>query len=180
LIILTGFSIFGKYHVNLSGEIVKFFPNNINKYIIKKEILKVSWNSALKSYKKILSSISHNPKLVILTGIHQKNSIKLEKFGINWAFGRDIYSKFKCGLIKFRAPSHLKTILNLEDIQKNVKENVRLKISKNAGFYLCNFIYFWALYYANSEYPVLFIHFPNFGNPKNYVKILKNIMTLLI
>ncbi|MFX1311705.1 MAG: hypothetical protein ACFFHD_03695 [Promethearchaeota archaeon] len=160
MILLTGFGPFGKITKNLSGEVVKIMKSEINNHHLKKKILPVSWKKSLEHYKRIMILSKMAFELVILLGIHMRRNINIEKFGWNIAFGKDNEKKLKCGLIKRGRPFYLKTILDINQIYSKLENTTHISISYFAGSYLCNYIYYWALFLSNYEYPVLFIHIP--------------------
>ncbi|MCP4760570.1 MAG: hypothetical protein GY870_02240 [archaeon] len=180
MIIITGFGPFGKNLINLSGEIVKNFPYEINGTNIKKKILPVSWRCN-EIYGNLLSSLDSQPKLVVLMGVYSNNAIiRMEQYSWNWAIGRDIENRIKFGLVKFKDPIYLQTIINLQKVLKLTQNDVEIRISNNAGFYLCNYSYFYALKMAKREYPVLFLHIPNLGKLEKYIKGVKQIINAVL
>ncbi len=180
MIILTGFERYGKYSYNLSSEIVKNFKEQLDDYLIKKVILPVSWEKSIKIYKEILLKIKKNPKLVILLGIYSNNSISIEKIAWNFAIGNDIENKVKFGLIKLYSKLYIKTGLDLKKIYSLLRDKMKIQISYYPGLYLCNYLYYWALYLSNKRYPVIFIHIPHKGKSNRYIQIIEIIIKLII
>ncbi|MFX0042101.1 MAG: hypothetical protein ACFE8L_04240 [Candidatus Hodarchaeota archaeon] len=180
MIILTGFERYGKYSYNLSSEIVKNFKENLNNLSIKKVILPVAWKKSIKLYKELLLGIEKNPKLVVLLGIHTNNSISIEKIAWNFAIGNDIANKVKFGLIKLYPKPCIKTGLDLKKIYSLLRDKIKIQISYFPGLYLCNFLYYWALYLSKKRYPVVFIHIPHKGKLGRYGQILEKIIKQII
>lgn len=180
MILLVGFEKFGKLTQNLSKEVVKFFPDTLNKTSIMKIILPVSWNNSIIYFKEILNSLESFPDLIFILGIHSRKKVQIEKYAWNWAFGIDELHKFKIGFIKLRRPFRAKTVLNLNKLAKNSAEQNSLSISLNPGFFLCNFIYYWALLISNDKFPVLFMHIPQNGNKKDLICLTENLVKQLI
>jgi len=179
LIIITGFGPYGQFTKNLSGELVKNL--NLPKYDpIYRKILPVSWNSSIVSYKDLLSNLRSKPKLVILLGIHSSKWYHIEKFSWNLAFGNDIENKFKMGLIHYKFPLILKTIINVEKLYSYLKNVETILLSSWAGTYLCNYIYYWALKISNKQYPVIFIHIPNKEKLNSCLKSVEMIIDAII
>jgi len=160
LILLTGFGPFGRISKNLSSEIVREINSKISYHQIIKKILPVSWKKSIKCYKKTIALSKTRFELVILLGIHSSKLIYIEKFGWNLAFGKDIENKFKFGIAKFGFPLRMKTILDINQIYTNLKDRTNISISCFAGTFVCNYLYYWALFISNEEYPVIFIHVP--------------------
>ena len=71
-------------------------------------------------------------------------------------------------------------MLNITKIYSSLKYKIRLSISAFPGPYLCNYLYYWALYLSNQEYPVIFIHIPVNGNVDEYTKKIELILKLVI
>jgi pyrrolidone-carboxylate peptidase len=180
MIILAGFERYGRYSYNLSSEIVRNFKEKLDDYIIKKVFLPVAWKKCINLYKDILLRIENNPKLVILLGIFSNNSISIEKIAWNFAVGNDIENRVKFGLIKAYSKLYIKTGLDLKKIYSLLRNKIKIQISYYPGLYLCNYLYYWALYLSNKRYPVIFIHIPHNGKLNRYIQIIEIIMKLII
>jgi len=179
MILLIGFERFGKIFQNKSESIVKKFPNTINKCSIQKYTLPVSWKKSIEIYTNILNSLSSVPDFVILLGTHSGKEIFIERFGWNLAFGIDNNNRFKFGFIKLGKPIRIITTINLKKLYNLNKKKKIFLISSNPGFYLCNFIYYWALLLSKKNYPVLFIHIPQSGNLDEQIIIIKEIINII-
>jgi pyroglutamyl-peptidase len=180
MIILTGFERYGKYSYNLSSEVVKNFKDNLDDLSIKKVILPVAWKKSIKLYKELLLGIEKNPKLVVLLGIHTNNSISIEKMAWNFAIGNDIANNVKFGHIKLISKPYIKTDLDLKKIYSFLRHKIKIQISYFPGLYLCNYIYYWALYLSKNRYPVVFLHIPYKGKSDRYIQIIEKIIKKMI
>ena len=180
MIILTGFGSYGKYTTNLSSEVVKEFPLEYKGFQIVKKIIPVSWNQSILVYKNLLSKINKKPKLVVLSGIHSGNKILLEKISWNFKFGDDIGKRIGFGPIKMWAFPWNKSSLNIKEIYSKLSNKTEIAISYYPGFYLCNFLYYWALKLSKKEYPVIFIHIPDKGEKLKIINNMKKILGLII
>lgn len=180
MIILTGFGPYGKYTTNLSSEIVKKLIIKNHEFQIIRKVLPVSWKESINTYTNLLSKQKLAPKLVVLLGIHSCEKIHLEKYGWNFKIGDDIEHKFKFGPIKIFFSFLIKTKINLDEIYSNLKDKRKISISFFPGFYLCNYLYYWALYYSKKEYPVIFIHVPEKGNVYEITKKIEMILNTII
>jgi len=180
LIILTGFGPFGKYITNLSSQIIHELPCELEGFQIIKKIIPVSWRESIRTYKGIFANLKSHPKLVILFGIHNKEHIHLERYGWNFKVGIDIDYKIKFGPIRVIPSPWIKTLLNLKDLYTNLEEKSNVYISYFPGFYLCNYLYYWALYLSKKKYPVIFIHIPYNGNKSEYVRKVEVIIRSII
>ena len=179
-LILTGFGPFGHFSTNLSGEIVKRFSFEDDCFSIVKKILPVSWKRSIRTYEDLLSRLASKPLLVILLGIHSSNNFHIENMGWNFKIGKDIDSKFKFGPIKIYFWPWIRTVLNLNKVYSIIEEKTNISISHFAGYYLCNYLYYWALHLSNKEYPVIFIHVPNKGDISKHVKKVEIISRAII
>ncbi|MFX1371800.1 MAG: hypothetical protein ACFFCE_08060 [Promethearchaeota archaeon] len=179
-LILTGFGSYDNFPINLSGEIIKRFSIENEGLSIVKEIIPVSWKRSIRTYKDIFLKISSNPLLIILLGIHLSNKFHLEKIGWNFKMGKDIDNKFKFGPIKYSFYPWIKTTLNIEKAYFILNKEINISISHFAGYYLCNYLYYWALYISKKEYPVIFIHIPNKGDLLELVEKIQIIISVII
>jgi len=179
-LLLTGFEKFNNYSSNLSCDIVKHFDNEIQQYSIKKIVLPVSWKRSIEKYLEFLSSNKLKPYLVILLGIHSNKRICLEKVALNWIFGKDMDGVHKIGFIKIKKSLKVKTILDVKEIYTTLKNSLKLSISYFPGFYLCNYIYYWAIDISKNKYPVIFIHIPEKGKLEDYLSYIKKIVEAIL
>ncbi len=175
-ILLTGFEKFGKLSSNLSSDIVRYFDDKFQQYSIEKIILPVSWKRSVKTYLDFLKSTKLKPSLVILMGIHSKKRIYLEIFSLNLVFGKDMDGFYKMGFINIKKSIKFNTILNIKKVYNALKNSLRLSISYFPGFYLCNYVYYWALDISKNKYPVIFIHIPSKGKLEDYITYIKKII----
>ena len=179
MIILTGFDSYGKYTINFSSEVVREFPFEYRGFQIVKKIIPVSWSQSIIIYKKLLSKIDKKPNLVILSGIHSGNKILLEKLGWNFKIGDDVEKKYLFGPIKMWSSPWNKSPLNFKKIYSRLDYKTGISISYFPGFYLCNYLYFWALYLSKKQYPVIFIHIPDTGDRSEIVNRFKKIVGII-
>jgi pyrrolidone-carboxylate peptidase len=180
MIILTGFERFGKYPLNISEEIVRNFPENFEGFRFAKKVLPVSWKRSIKNYKRFIYSLKTNPRLVILTGAYSGKKILIERSGWNLAFGLDNENKFRIGIVIFKKWIRLKSILNVKKIISNMKNTKKISLSSYAGLFLCNYIYYWALFLAEGNYPIIFIHLPTKGNVDSIKKKFNNVVEIIL
>ena len=181
MILFIGFEKFGQYSQNPSENIVRSFPKKIQDQIFVKKILPVSWKRSHSIYRDLIKRKKYH--LVILTGVYAGKKILIERFGWNLAFGLDNYHKFKLGYIQLLKPIRLKSTINLVDLINQIHDHDIISISSYAGTYLCNFIYYWALYLAQEKYPVIFIHIPSKANleviKKRFYQIIRALINIM-
>ncbi len=176
MIILTGFGPYGKNTTNLSSEIVlKLELSNVDFPVLKK-VFPVSWVSSLNSLRNLLTHVTSNPELVILLGIHESKEFHIEKCAWNFVFGKDIKNKFRFGLIRYKSPFILRTVLNIDKSYSYRHDKVKISISNYPGMYLCNYIYYWALLLSKRKYPVIFIHIPHKIKLDTGIKVIKRLI----
>ena len=89
-------------------------------------------------------------------------------------------NKFKFGPIKISSSLWIKTPLNLSKIYSNLEDKSTISISYFPGLYLCNYLYYWALYLSKKEYPVIFIHIPSKGDIFECIKKVRKILKVII
>lgn len=175
MILLTGFEKFGKNSSNLSQEMVNTFPQILHNIEIKKLILPVSWDISLKIYKTILNSLKEKIELVVLTGIHSGKKFYLEVYAWNFKLGKDENHKYKFGIIKFGKPLRIKSIFNIDTFNYSFKRKDQISMSSSPNFYLCNYIYFWALLLSEYKYPVVFLHIPKEEDLNNCIEFVEKV-----
>lgn len=180
MIILTGFGPYNNYRENISNKIVNVLDNTDINIQIRKQILPVSWNSSVRQYKEILNQLSSTPDFVILLGIHSSKHYCLENIAWNFAFGKDIDNRIKFGIIRNKLNIWLKTNLDVEQIYSLLRKRINIKLSNFPGFYLCNYIYYWALSLSNNHYPVLFIHIPHRENISKSIEVISKLIKTII
>ena len=180
MILLTGFGPYSNYTSNISGEIVKKFAFKDGRFQITREILPVNWERSIIKYKSCLSTLALEPELIILLGIHSNRNFHLEKLGWNFKFGEDTENKFGFGPIRLTSTPWIKTTLNLDKVYRNLKDRRKISISYFPGFYLCNYLYYLALYLSRKKYPVIFIHVPDKGDILEYINKFKMIFQTII
>ncbi|MFX1356793.1 MAG: hypothetical protein ACFFA8_05855 [Promethearchaeota archaeon] len=180
MILLTGFEKFGKYSNNISQETVKVFPQILNNIEFKKLILPVDWDASLKKYITVLNFLNKELDLVLLTGIHSGKKFYLELYAWNFRLGKDENHKYKFGFIKFGKPLRVKSNIDIDQLIYSFEKKTQISISSTPNFYLCNFIYYWALILSQDKYPVTFLHIPKKENLNNCIEIIEKITIKLI
>ena len=180
MILLTGFEKFNKLDYNLSKLIVSKFPNNVGSNQIEKLILPVKWKSCLSRLFEKIKSIRSIPYLIILTGVHEKKYISIEKRAFNFQLGLDEEHRFKCKFINLKSPINLISNINLRELLKISKTRKFFNLSDYPGLYLCNYIYFNVLDYYKQDTYIVLIHFPSSGSVINCISILNLIIKSII
>jgi len=179
MIILTGFEKFSLFSENISESFTKSFPQSIQNIPIVKKILPVSWINSIENYRNLLCSLKQYPKLVVLTGVYSGKKILIERYAWNLAIGLDNSNKYKIGFINLAEPFRKKSSLDLEILISYINKPKKISVSSFPGFYLCNYIYFWALSLGKGNYPVIFIHLPSSVNIRRLKRNLVNIIKII-
>lgn len=180
MILLTGFERFSHYTQNISELTIKNFPDVFQNTKIVKKVLPVSWKRSFKEYKRILNSLIIRPNLVVMTGVYSGKKILIERFGWNLVFGIDNEKQFKIGFIKLSKSLRIKCIINLKRIITILNNPKKMTLSSYPGTFLCNYIYYLALFLAQGNYPVIFIHLPSKSNIQNLQKEFHEIVKVVM
>jgi pyroglutamyl-peptidase len=164
-LLLTGYEPFGGESINPSWEAVKTFANKkINDIEIVVEEMPVEWNQIedefIKAYKK------HNPDIIICVGqAGGRNAVALERVAVNCANGKDNDGVIReeQAIKKDGKDAYLSTlpIVKMNDAVKEAK--IPCYISNSAGLYLCNYVFYIARYFIETnglDIPAGFIHIP--------------------
>lgn len=128
----------------------------------------------------------HKPRLCIHTGVSHYTELKVEQCARNSVFRPlDVTGKhpknYQC---EAGAPEKLETSIDVKLIvdSANKRQNeVKVAVSYNAGYYLCEFIYYKSLHIGNT--PTLFVHVPTIGSPYNSTQMavgLKHIIESIL
>jgi pyroglutamyl-peptidase len=165
-VLLTGFTRFGEYKINPSGEIVK----RLNGKTIKGNkiiglILPVVFG---KAGQMVINAIKkHQPDIVISLGLSNNASgIIIERVGLNIHTGKDesCVTPSSEYIIKDGAPAYFSGLPSERILAKLRKNNIPANISYHAGTYLCNEVLYTALNYIAAQKLSIkagFIHIPN-------------------
>jgi pyrrolidone-carboxylate peptidase len=137
-VLLTGFKPWDDLQENPSEKVARQLGGVVLPVDYKK-----SWEILEKSYRE-------DPvALVLLLGLHRtRKKITLERRARNESLAEKVLVK--------KAPPLLHAALPLQTIQKCLGEDVLL--SYNAGRFVCNYLYYHALYYLPAQ--TLFLHLP--------------------
>jgi len=176
MILLTGFEKFGQFKENVSEVITNSFPETIQDLPVIKKVLPLSWKYSVDIYKSLLISLKNSPKIVIMMGVYLGKKILIERYAWNIAIGLDNLNKYKFGVIKLTDCLRKKADIDFKKFISMINEPKKILLSSYPGFFLCNYIYFWAISLAKGNYPVIFIHLPSKGN----IQVLKNNIIYII
>ncbi|MFH2013127.1 MAG: nitrilase-related carbon-nitrogen hydrolase [Pseudomonadota bacterium] len=165
--LITGFEPFGEYRKNPTEELVKFINNSkshLNNAEIKAITFPVEYEKSLAILRKTLNE--YQPDFIISLGFAPgSNKIKLEAIAENYSagFSDNTGIKFHGAVIRGN-PSQYSTdfpVYKFKDVL--LKNGIPAEVSKDAGGYLCNYIFYHIMNYSQSrpEVKAGFIHVPD-------------------
>ena len=159
-ILLTAFEPFGGAETNITQVVLSLLPDSIADGAIGKVCLPVSFKRAPIVLQEAIAT--YTPDLVIMLGQCPANeNILLERFAINMMDStkgdNDGYIPNEETLCP-NQPLALQTSLPIKELAASCWENsFSIQISNSAGLYVCNRVYYEALYLHPKA---LFIHIP--------------------
>ena len=159
-ILLTAFEPFGGAETNITQSVLSLLPDSIAGWAIEKVCLPVSFMRAPIALREAIATCS--PDLVIMLGqCPQGDRIRLERFAINMMDSakadNDGYIPNE-ETIYAHQPLALQTPLPIKDFSAFcIEKRLPVQISNSAGLYVCNRVYYEALY---GKQKALFIHIP--------------------
>ena len=164
-ILLSYFGPFGQNLKNSSEEVAKFIDyENVDKIR-----LEVKYQKDFQTLKEALFH-NHYDLIIMLGQARGREAISLEARATNLNNPKaPDEDNFLPNEEIFEGSSHyLYTKIDLESLLANLKTQ-NVSISKNAGSFLCNFIYYSCLHEINI--PSLFIHLPAFKDQTDDARI---------
>ncbi|MCP4437957.1 MAG: pyroglutamyl-peptidase I [Aureispira sp.] len=157
-VLLTGFKPFAPYTINPTEQLVEALQP-MKDIHIEKEIFEVDFELVHQVYPRMLEDVQ--PDLIINLGLNgQANSIQLERFAVNSGF--DYNGKRTFFDIDAKSPAAYRSNIELDMLSQKLNDaGVPAIVSNHAGSYLCNFIYYHSLQYADlHRKKALFVHIP--------------------
>ncbi|XP_030766289.1 pyroglutamyl-peptidase 1 [Sitophilus oryzae] len=169
-ILVTGFGPFGEHKENASWEAVSSLPNEIKGFNVVKKQIPVIYTHVEVNIPNLWQE--YNPKLVVHVGVSSyTNAIQIETRANKKGYERkDILNV--CPTNSQANPCNeesnndcIETSLCASTICNHLKEalNIQTVISRDAGRYLCEFIYYTSLNIDKKR--TLFIHVPPVDKP---------------
>ena len=165
-ILVTAFEPFGDIMLNSSWEVASLLPDMIDNCMIVKELLPVDFMTAGKELRSLIEK--HLPDVVVSLGQSRKYAgLSIERVALNLM---DSIKPDNCGYMPQNEPIHADgdtaymttyPVRRLVEVCK--QKGIPAQISNSAGTYVCNRVYYEALYaVAKSQHPMkaLFVHLP--------------------
>jgi pyroglutamyl-peptidase len=170
---LTGFGPFSGVEQNPTEQLVQRLQNqSFPGLSLTTDILPVSYKGSFRHAQTALREQSF--KTILHLGVSAKdNTLRLERQAINSMSAsipdNDGIINLNLSIDEVMPSSHvLQTGVELEELVQSLREQgTEVKISKDAGQYVCNALYYQSLQWAQkqTETPqVLFVHVPQVGN----------------
>ncbi|XP_003748440.1 pyroglutamyl-peptidase 1 [Galendromus occidentalis] len=179
VVLLTGYGLFREYSSNSSKEVVdRIAATGIEGIDLRTEILPVVYDSVKKRTQELHEQCK--PCVTIHCGMYSEaNAVILEQVARNTGYDvADVNGDVVCNnCCVEQAPEFLKTCFDLEEIAGNCKTEVPVYISRDAGLYLCEYIYYLAL---NRCQKSLFIHIPALSDVFPLDKVVEAVKRIII
>jgi pyroglutamyl-peptidase len=159
-ILITAFEPFGSAESNITQSILSLLPDSLADWAIEKVCLPVSFKRAPIVLREAITTYS--PDLVIMLGqCPAGENIRLERFAINMMDStkgdNDGYIPNE-ETIYANHPLALQTPLPIKELDRFCTDHVQpVQVSNSAGLYVCNRMYYEALYLQKQA---IFVHVP--------------------
>jgi len=180
-ILLTAFGPFHNYDENPSQLVLKEIIEQ-NKFIDILEFATV--DVSYYAVNGFVANLKSDYDLIIHMGVASDNTkIRFELHAKNLANGKDVRNVEVSTAILNNNVNQLETNFPHHLLDKVVEKYPgAIVFSKDAGTYLCNYIYFKSLFKFQSEIPVLFVHTADFVKKENApnIKVQSEIIEELI
>lgn len=178
-ILITAFEPFGGAETNITQSVLSLLPDSFADWAVEKVCLPVSFKRAPIVLREAI--VTYSPDLVIMLGqCPAGDNIRLERFAINMM---DSKNADKDGYIPneetiyAHQPLALQTPLPIKELVNFCTGNVLpIRISNSAGLYVCNRVYYEALY---AKQKAVFIHVPQNMVATDVVKVVDIILDKL-
>jgi len=161
-ILLTAFEPFGGNVSNITQEAIKELPEQIGEHLLYKLVLPVSFRRAPVILRKAIEQ--QRPNFVLMLGqCGEGEKIRLERYAHNMMDSKlgdnDHYCPTEEIIYSDAPPALMVTVtMPLGNLVEECQQiNLPVTISTSAGLYVCNRVYFEALYLRQQA---LFIHVP--------------------
>lgn len=160
LILITAFEPFGGAETNITQSILSLLPDSFADWAIEKVCLPVSFKRAPIVLREAIATYS--PDLVFMLGqCPAGENIRLERFTINMMDStkgdNDGYIPNE-ETIYAHQPLALQTPLPIKELVRFCTDDVQpVQVSNSAGLYVCNRVYYEALYLHQRA---IFVHVP--------------------
>ena len=176
LILITAFEPFGGAETNITQSILSLLPDSLADWAIEKVCLPMSFKRAPIALREAIATYS--PDLVIMLGqCPAGENIRMERFAINMMDStkadNDGYIPNE-EIIYADQPLALQTPLPIKELERFCTDYVQsVQVSNSAGLYVCNRVYYEALYMQQNA---LFVHIPKNFDIKTAITVIQNVI----
>ncbi|OQR67670.1 pyroglutamyl-peptidase 1-like [Tropilaelaps mercedesae] len=185
VVLITGYGLFRDFSTNSSKEVVEQLGKvGIENIDLRTEILPVEYNQVKRRSQELFEK--HQPILTVHCGMHSKaHAVVLEQKARNSGYdAADVQGQLpenNC-CMSCASPEFLTTSLDLEAIAAQIGKGISMPvyISRDAGNYLCEFIYYCSLSRCRRT---LFVHFPHLSSEftlEGLANTLKRIVVIAV
>ena len=166
-ILVTGFEPFGGEAVNASWEAARKLDGwRVGKFAAAARLLPCAYDASVKELVRAIETLE--PEAILMTGQAARRAVVcVERFARNLD---DAASPDNLGLVRQavrisdRAPERLEAAAPVKAIAEAIRETgIRARVSRSAGGFVCNHLYFGALQYLRDKgrpTPAVFVHLP--------------------
>jgi len=161
-ILLTAFEPFGGNASNITQEVIKMLPEQIGKHLLNKVVLPVSFRRAPVVLREAIEQ--KKPDFVLMLGqCKDSETIRLERYAHNMMDSQMGDNDHYCPseeIIYQEVPNALMATIGrpLGSLSKVLQDDgLPVTVSSSAGLYVCNRVYYEALYLGQKS---LFVHVP--------------------
>ena len=185
-VLVTGFGPFHHIVINASWEAVK----ELEKLGLEHNSLPVRLETRQMevAYDYVSSTLpalyeETNPRLCVHVGVSPYNVMMLEKYGRNVGYqNSDIRGRCpSSGYCVSGGPEAICSKFDVDKLCQKVTQKqsaVKVRVSEDAGRYLCDFIYYKSLHLNKA--PVLFVHVPELGKPYSASELAQALQHLIV
>ena len=176
MILLTAFEPFGGAETNITQSILSLLPDSFADWAVEKVCLPVSFKRAPIVLREAIATYS--PDLVLMLGqCPAGENIRLERFAINMMDStkgdNDGYIPNEETICPHQ-PLALQTPLPIKELERFCTDNVQpVQVSNSAGLYVCNRVYYEALYLQQKA---IFVHIPRNMVLQTSLQVLESLL----
>ncbi|NMD37332.1 MAG: pyroglutamyl-peptidase I [Christensenellaceae bacterium] len=163
-ILISGFEGFGGESTNPSADVLNFIPDQFDNIIISKIVLPVTFSGSFNVLKPNIAGKSH---VIMLGQAGGSDAIRLEKTAvnlINCKIADNEGNLIKNKTIISNGPNSYNSTLPIDNMLNALfAKGIRAQISKSAGEFVCNYIFYNCMHYIvenNISAKAGFIHLP--------------------
>ncbi len=181
-ILLTAFEPFGGNSTNITQEVIQALPEQIGEHLLHKRVLLVSFQRAPRVLREAIEQ--QRPDFTLMLGqCGEGEKIRLERYAHNMMDSRLGDNDHDCPteeIIYPEASAAMMTTIgqSLHALCASLEnEGLPVTVSTSAGLYVCNRVYYEALYLGQKA---LFVHIPKNLDLDQVIKTLYSLIHQLL